>query len=256
MMDADGLLAARPPNLEVISEYASKLRVFGDDIAVHSRYFDAVCSGLEIHNLKVNRVKSFSKGNFRESCGLDAFKGVDVTPLRLRTNLNQKYDIFELIALRNRIYCNYGTFTETIQFLDRLIGRHLRGRVPYTSNCDRNPTALMCPAYDVFVQNIRSKIPMRWSEDLHRWEFKVYTGIQEIAYPGPSDDRYRLNYAMFPKQTAGFASYRRAPEVRGSKFEYDFGHRLLKEVGIRVDVSPRSSYRRGWVEMDNLHLTA
>jgi hypothetical protein len=35
--------------------------------------------------LKVNEGKSFVHGQFRESCGVDGFKGYDVTPLKPRT---------------------------------------------------------------------------------------------------------------------------------------------------------------------------
>jgi len=74
-------------------ERASKLvRVYGDDIIVPAQYSQQVVTWLESFGLKVNTRKSFTDYKswwehqpcFRESCGVDAYGGVDVTPLYLR----------------------------------------------------------------------------------------------------------------------------------------------------------------------------
>lgn len=59
--------------------------VYGDDVIVPARWAENAMITLESFGLKINRDKSCTKGLFRESCGLDAFKGVDVTPVRIRT---------------------------------------------------------------------------------------------------------------------------------------------------------------------------
>jgi hypothetical protein len=59
--------------------------VYGDDIIVPSEYVPAVFQILENVGLKANRSKSFWKGMFRESCGMHAFNGADVTPTYLRS---------------------------------------------------------------------------------------------------------------------------------------------------------------------------
>jgi hypothetical protein len=56
--------------------------VFGDDILVPSECAEAVIDDLESFGLLVNKEKSFWRGKFRESCGVDAFNGKDVTPVR------------------------------------------------------------------------------------------------------------------------------------------------------------------------------
>lgn len=58
--------------------------VYGDDIIVRREHFEAVCEGLEKFGLKVNRSKSYHTGFFRESCGVDAWKGYNITPARVR----------------------------------------------------------------------------------------------------------------------------------------------------------------------------
>jgi len=59
--------------------------VFGDDIICHTAEFDQVCSILTRAGLCVNIDKSFSTGSFRESCGGDYEKGVDITPFYVKT---------------------------------------------------------------------------------------------------------------------------------------------------------------------------
>lgn len=68
-----------------IKETSSKVRVYGDDIIVPTQHYEGVCWALELFGLKVNHAKSFAVGNFRESCGMDAFMGYDVTPAHLNS---------------------------------------------------------------------------------------------------------------------------------------------------------------------------
>lgn len=62
-----------------------RILVYGDDVVVPKRYALNAISILESFGLLVNRDKSCLDGFFRESCGTDAFLGVNVTPVRLRT---------------------------------------------------------------------------------------------------------------------------------------------------------------------------
>ena len=58
--------------------------VFGDDILFPVEYYDGAVNALVRAGLVPNTAKTFRHGLFRESCGVDAFNGVDVTPHRLR----------------------------------------------------------------------------------------------------------------------------------------------------------------------------
>lgn len=58
--------------------------VYGDDIIVPVDVCRTVCQALESFGLKVNESKTYDTGSFRESCGLDAWFGFEITPGRLR----------------------------------------------------------------------------------------------------------------------------------------------------------------------------
>lgn len=58
--------------------------VYGDDILVPADDAAVVCDYLQKYYCKVNVHKSFWTGRFRESCGMDAYAGEEVTPTYLR----------------------------------------------------------------------------------------------------------------------------------------------------------------------------
>lgn len=64
----------------------SNYAVYGDDIIVETRYYDAVVERLQRNGFKVNADKSYhlgSHGFFRESCGGHYYRGYDVTPAHI-----------------------------------------------------------------------------------------------------------------------------------------------------------------------------
>jgi hypothetical protein len=75
------LLSAAAPDTDT----RDGILVYGDDVIVPTAYAANAMNTLELFGLKVNRDKSCTSGFFRESCGMDAFQGVCVTPVRIRT---------------------------------------------------------------------------------------------------------------------------------------------------------------------------
>lgn len=81
--------------------------VFGDDIIMPTRATEAVINDLESFGLRVNRSKSFWRGAFRESCGVDAFNGFNVTPVRWKTSFDaeQLTGLQSLSDIAQRLRC-------------------------------------------------------------------------------------------------------------------------------------------------------
>jgi len=59
--------------------------VYGDDVITKTAKAADIITALESVGLLVNKTKSFLHGSFKESCGVDAYKGVAVQPVRIRT---------------------------------------------------------------------------------------------------------------------------------------------------------------------------
>jgi hypothetical protein len=60
------------------------VQVYGDDIVVPVDALDSLRALLSAVGLKVNVSKTFSGRNFREACGIEAFRGYDCTPAKPR----------------------------------------------------------------------------------------------------------------------------------------------------------------------------
>lgn len=72
--------------------------VFGDDIIVPTAIADEVVSALSFFGFVTNADKTFLSGAFRESCGGDYYRGLDVRPHFQKKEVNEPADI---IALHN-----------------------------------------------------------------------------------------------------------------------------------------------------------
>jgi len=73
-----------PVNRRNVYSVTRGIYVYGDDIVVPSTHAMIVLEHLRKYNCKVNTNKTFVGGYFRESCGIDAFRGYVVTPTYLR----------------------------------------------------------------------------------------------------------------------------------------------------------------------------
>jgi hypothetical protein len=74
-------------------------RAYGDDIIVPRDAFDEVVYRLELLGMEPNIGKSFSEGNFRESCGCDYLLGTDVRPLYIKKPIRTVMDIYKYLNL-------------------------------------------------------------------------------------------------------------------------------------------------------------
>jgi len=69
-----------PVSYRNVYHVSRNVYVYGDDILVPTKHAVAVLNYLTKYNCKVNSKKTFFTGKFRESCGVDAFNGTQVTP--------------------------------------------------------------------------------------------------------------------------------------------------------------------------------
>jgi len=133
--------------------------VFGDDIIVRSECAEIVIDALESFGLLVNRSKSFWRGAFRESCGVDAFNGVDVTPVRWKTTIDAEHmtglQSLSDIAMRLRIAGYEEAAVSTYQTLRKRLHNRCGKQLFLTNNSShggiaefsRNETAVWRDAY-------------------------------------------------------------------------------------------------------------
>lgn len=90
-------------NIKNIRSLKGKVRVFGDDIIVPTGSVEYLKALLEANGLKVNQQKTFDSGRFRESCGVDAFEGHNVTPGYIMTvpTRSRPESVLSAVAVHN-----------------------------------------------------------------------------------------------------------------------------------------------------------
>lgn len=97
-----------PQTMSSYRKYIDRVRVYGDDIIVPTDKAEIVIETLETFGYRVNRNKSFWTGEFRESCGKEYWKGMDVSIVRFRKRLpTSRRDVDELVstvATRNLLF--------------------------------------------------------------------------------------------------------------------------------------------------------
>lgn len=76
-----------------IGRTASHLSVFGDDVVCRRSFVDGIISIYRHYGFKINLDKSFIEGPFKESCGRDYLRGVDVRPFFLRRKVKTLSDL-------------------------------------------------------------------------------------------------------------------------------------------------------------------
>lgn len=151
--------------------------VFGDDIIVPSKEAPAIMADLESFGLLCNTTKSFYRGAFRESCGVDAFNGVDVTPVRWKTTVNAEHatglQSLSDLAMRLRV-AGYENAAASCYEIIRARLRRCGNRLFFTNNPDHGGIAeFTTNAYNVWSDSY-------WNRHQHYWSSRVYR-LEEVG---------------------------------------------------------------------------
>jgi len=169
------MVAAVRLSLDVPFERAARrIYVYGDDIVVPSSWSNVCMEALESVGLIVNRNKSYIKGPFRESCGVDAFNGINVTPLRLkkpwtgRPSDGTAYASYTSLA--NRLLAR--GYKSASSFLWKEL-EHVYGKIPYGVSTSPFPCHEVSSALLANVLNKDKGFKYRWNAHYHRLEFRV-----------------------------------------------------------------------------------
>lgn len=156
-------------NLEIILR---DVYVYGDDIFVPTDETESVIETLTQFLCKVNTTKSYWRSSFRESCGVDAFKGIDITPVYIR-NLppdhgEEVQQILSTISTSNQFYLK--GFWKTAAFLKNRVEAVI-GVLPIV---DEYSDALGWYSYQGMPETQDARIPRRWNRDLQRYEYRAF----------------------------------------------------------------------------------
>jgi len=199
--------------------------VYGDDILVPSTEATFVIGYLQEYHCKVNMSKSFWTGKFRESCGMDAYDGVCVTPTYIRQlrpeSKRQAKQLVSWVKTANFFEKRGCVLTSAYMFN---VCERLLGSLP---NVSETSSALgRTHGY--------GDVPSgRWNKDLQRLEIKAY-----VASP-----------VYFTDELAGYGALRKCLDLSGSRV-YQFGRPLISIDEKHLQRSARHgtvTLKRRWV---------
>lgn len=157
--------------------------VYGDDVIVPTAYAEHAMTILESFGLKINRDKSCTKGFFRESCGMDAYKGHSVTPVRFRTpwsSTRRPESYYSWIAYANSCYDR--KYVHCYEYIvERLVASY--GAIPTQDLWPQTNKPLSASKWTGPVpalpyipeQLVLPKIPTRTNVDEQRRQYKVWS---------------------------------------------------------------------------------
>ncbi len=161
-----------PVSSSNITNVCRDVYVYGDDILVPVDCAATVLDHLKKYNCKVNTSKTFISGKFRESCGVDAFDGIDVTPIYItRVQPRSRQQVKELLScLSAANHFQKKGFVHTSSLLYSFVEKVL-GRLPEVP--ENSPVLGR-------IHSWGSDPPRKWNKKLQRSE--VLCWVQRPVY--------------------------------------------------------------------------
>jgi len=171
------------PCMRNVEALVGEVAVFGDDIVVPTDSRELMFVALEVLHFKVNLQKSFWTGKFRESCGVDSYSGVNVTPVYWHApNTGGPESLDSTVEVRNNFYQKF--FLNTAQYLSSTLPR-LTPHVDHRSG----------------VFGLKSRLPVsntslrrRYNEHLQRFELLALSSTKTQSRTPTNDDSAFLQF--------------------------------------------------------------
>jgi hypothetical protein len=204
----------------------SHVYVYGDDIIVPTECVQAVYDWLPMFGMKLNTSKSFHRSLFRESCGVHAYNGVDITPVRFKSVVKDPPRYNELIsALKNEQALFYKGFKETARLIRQQIYKVSGFRASQFPVVSPKSPILGWIREDGDAPRTRySQVSRRrWNADTHQLEFRVRVmtpKLDDLPPLGESEGYLRKLVTRVRED---------AKDVGGSCDELRIRHRWLPE---------------------------
>lgn len=175
-----------PATERVIRGLGSRqVRVFGDDLIVPVDCAGLVVEVLSALGLRVNPAKTFLNGKFRESCGVDAFGGHDVTTVNILKSPQRSSPgsiVSSVDVHHNLLEAGYAV---TARYLQKTASRQVSNQIRYV----RHGSGLFGWSDLCGTTPVRTRT--RWNSALQRTETQcLYPRVKDTRLP--AEEHYGL----------------------------------------------------------------
>jgi hypothetical protein len=148
---------------ERVRQLAGSVSVFGDDLIVPRDKVGLVVRLLTLLDFKVNNDKSFWTGRFRESCGVDAFGGHEITPVYASKPFDNSPESYAAaIDISNNLYRRF--LVHAANYVQSTVGRIKFPVVPIDSGV---------VGFQSFVTPSLDLLKGRWHQGLQERQIRV-----------------------------------------------------------------------------------
>lgn len=187
------------PSYSDIKSASRKIWVYGDDIVVPSVHVESVTSALVAFGNKVNVDKSFWKGFFRESCGMDAYKGVEITPVYMRRHIPSKQtdpNWLSIVETSNQLYEN--GLWRSANLLVQMAEQQL-GQLPVA---EKESVGLHLWSFQGVPTDLNLRKPrVRYSPDIQSNQYKIWQWYGRNKVPTRATGRDLLLSFLIDKES-------------------------------------------------------
>ncbi len=199
-----------PVTIRSIMSVGKEVRIFGDDIIIPKDAGECL-ELLAILGFKVNRDKTHLNGRFRESCGCDAFRGHDVTPVYFISPPSKTRPESIISAVESINNLSRGGWYQTAHRMKTIVMKvmpHLR--LP-TLPVDSGYFGWKTP----YWINTEPPPKRRWNRDLHRVDVLCHTiTVKHRILPDRSGSRLLQYFTEAPPAHSRWVSgVRSRPDV-------------------------------------------
>lgn len=173
---------------------ARAFAVYGDDIVIPTDCVDPLLRLLRFLGFHPNKNKTFVTGNFRESCGSNWYRGVDVTPLYFRSSIGTSFhEEPELCRVINGLAARSLVGGETWFLLRKLLKEVKLPIIPYVEDARAGVWITPHGAWSRGLLRSLTQSTSKWSAWVPR--FKGYQPVQRKSQSGI--DRPKDSVSLF-----------------------------------------------------------
>lgn len=184
------LIYSKDRSIKVLQDLCSRVSVYGDDIVLPSSTVPLVYEWLPKFGIKINTNKSYAKSFFRESCGMHAYKGCDITPVYIKYTNFSSIDVSEAKQLASLIAAEELLAFKGKEKTAAFLREHIEAKwpnMPYVSNVTplvgyrRPPFSSDLTDFSLLSKKTTSRKWDRWHQSfkyrLRIWDAPSESGI-------------------------------------------------------------------------------
>jgi hypothetical protein len=223
-------------------EARKSIYVYGDDIICNSEDQAVIREHLPKFDLMVNEDKCCVHKNFKESCGCDAYKGVDVTPTKIRSTWDHQLSVETYqswVAYSNAFY-NRGYYG-TAEFIERRI-QSIR-KTPYFNRESHDGIGFVRAHVAAVKMNKSLGIPIKVHKGLQVLQVKCHCSKARIEF-SPHCDWEELQRVL--SYSNGFLD----DEIVDAIASENFKSTVPSVVAQHYAVRRRNRLHRRWATLD------